>query len=110
MKFFRSGVILLVIAAVVGCSTLVRIETEPSGADVYVNDVKIGKSPVEQEYSNFVGNEYYVRIEKAGYRTIRAKMDKEFKVGAFIGGLFIWPIWLWVWGPSEIQYYDLERE
>ena len=47
---------------------------------------------------------------RKGYRTIRTKMDKDFKVGAFIGGIFIWPIWLWVWGPSEIQYYDLERE
>ena len=110
MKIFKTIVMIAVIVAVVGCSTLVRIETEPANADVYVNDVKIGKSPVEQEYSNFVGNEYYVRIEKDGYRTIRAKLDKEFKVGAFVGGLFIWPIWLWVWGPSEMHYYELERE
>jgi len=110
MKLLRNAALLLTIVAVVGCSTMVRIETEPPGADVYVNDVKIGKSPVEQEYSNFVGNEYYVRIERKGYRTIRTKLDKEFKVGAFVGGLFIWPIWLWVWGPSEMHYYELERE
>ena len=110
MKVFRNIMMIALIVAVVGCSTMVRIETEPSGADVYVNDVKIGKSPVEQEYSNFVGNQYYVRIERKGYRTIRTKLDKEFKVGAFVGGLFIWPIWLWVWGPSEMQYCELERE
>ena len=110
MKVFRNIMMIALIVAVVGCSTMVRIETEPSGADVYVNDVKIGKSPVEQEYSNFVGNEYYVRIERKGYRTIRTKLDKEFKVGALVGGLFIWPIWLWVWGPSEMQYFELERE
>ena len=110
MKLLKNIVLIAAIVAVAGCSTFVRIETEPSGADIYVNDVKIGKSPVEQEYSNFVGNEYYVRIEKKGYRTTRTKLDKEFKVGAFVGGLFIWPIWLWVWGPSEIQYFDLESE
>ena len=110
MKVLKTAVLLAVVVAMIGCSTLVRIETEPKDAAIYIDDVRVGTSPVEEEYSNFVGNQYYIRIEKQGYRTVRTKLQKEIKAGPLIAGLFIWPFLLWCYGPSEVQYYDLERQ
>lgn len=39
-----------------------------------------------------------------------ATIQKEFKAGTFVGGLFIWPLLFWCYGPAPIQNYKLEKQ
>jgi hypothetical protein len=92
----------------VGCSTAVRIVTDPPEAKVYLNQQTVGNTPINTDLTNLVWEDFNIRIEKPGYKTLSGKLQKEFKVGAFIGGLFIWPLLLWCYGPKDYQVFELE--
>ena len=103
--------LLVVLLAVSGCSTLVLIETDPPGAEVVLDGRYLGESPVERKLSNAVWEDYRVEIRMDGYRTTRARLDKEIKPGPAIGGFFFaWPMWLWAYGPEPYQYFRLIEE
>lgn len=89
----------------IGCSTLVNIETNPADATVKVN----GKSGKSQSLSDTSWTEYEVVVEKEGYRTYHGQLRKEIKIGAFIAGLLLgyWP-WIWAYGPASYQYFELQ--
>ena len=108
MKKLLLGALVIVLF---GCSTLVRVESEPSGADVYINEQYIGETPAEKRLSDFVGNDYHIRLELEGHQEIRAKLEKEVKADTLIIGLFLlWVPLLWVYGPEEYHYYKLATE
>jgi PEGA domain len=92
------------------CATLVRIETNVPDAKVKLDGQSIGTTPVEKSLSDGIWENYNIVIEKDGYRTLRTRLNKEFKVGTFIGGLFLWPLLLWVYGPEPIQFFELEKQ
>jgi len=99
-----------VCVAILGCSTLVEIRTVPDGAEVSINRQPVGDTPVKKELTSFIGNNYDVEIEKEGFETIETRMEKEMKVGIFIGGFFIWPLWLWCYGPLDYYYFELDEK
>ena len=103
---------LTVIAVILstGCATLVRIDTDVPDAEVRLNGQPSGSTPVSKSLSDAIWENYDVIIEKAGYRTVRARLNKEFKVGTFIGGLFLWPLLLWTYGPEPYQFFELEKQ
>ena len=88
---------------------MVRITTDPDGAEVFLNNQPIGETPLTTELSDFVANRYNVRIEKAGYDDLNVTLQKEVKVGTVIGALFIWPLWPWIWGPADQQTFRLHE-
>jgi hypothetical protein len=102
--------ILVVAIMLTGCSSTVQILTEPSGADVEINGKSYGKTPVTTSLSNLAFNEYQVRLKKEGYREKYAKLEKEIKAGPLIGGIFLWPLLFWCYGPTEVQTYVLEKQ
>lgn len=111
MKKLRAGLVVLLAVSILGCSTLVHIKTDPEGAKVYVNEQPVGNSPVAKEYSNFVGNQYHVRILKEGYKPIETELQREVKVGNLIAGLIIvWPLLLWCYGPDEYYSFELQED
>jgi hypothetical protein len=111
MKKLRAVVAALLVLSIVGCTTLVNIKTDPDGAKVYVNEEPVGQSPVAKEYSNFVGNQYYIRIVKEGYKPLAVEMRREVKAGNLIVGLFLfWPLLLWCYGPDAYYTYELQEE
>jgi hypothetical protein len=93
-----------------GCATMVRIETEVPDAKVKLNGQLVGSTPVTRSLSDAIWENYDVVIEKDGYKTFRGRLNKEFKVGTFIGGLFVWPLLLWTYGPEPYQTFELEKQ
>ena len=105
MKYMRAIVAVLVAVSVAVCTTLVRIESEPPDAKVYLNRQPSGTTPLSISLSNFIFNEYDISIEKEGFEDLESRLNKEFKVAPFVGGLFVWPLLLWVYGPEDYQAY-----
>jgi hypothetical protein len=93
-----------------GCATMVRIDSNVPGARVTVNDEFIGNAPAQTSLSDFDFNNYDVVISADGYRAYHGQLRKEFKVGAFVGGLFLLFPWLWVYGPSPYQTFEIEKQ
>lgn len=62
----------LVLAGAGGCldRTMV-ITSEPTGATVTVNDVEVGRTPVEASFTYY--GEYDVRVEKEGFEPLRTR-------------------------------------
>ena len=61
----------LVGLALVGCETAQRrivVTSEPSGARVHLNDVDVGVTPVEVDFTYF--GVYDVRLRKSGYEPL----------------------------------------
>jgi hypothetical protein len=107
-RVIAASVVLILIMS--SCATLVRIETDVPDAKVKLDGQTIGTTPVEKSLSDGIWENYDIVIEKDGYRTLRTRLNKEFKVGTFIGGLIIWPLLLWVYGPEPIQFFELEKQ
>ena len=107
------GLLTIVSVFSASCATATRVtfDSGPQGAEVYLDNERIGETPVTVRVSNGVWEDPDVILRKEGYREIRTGIDKEVKVGNLISGLLlIWPAFLWVWGPEAYQYYDLIEE
>jgi len=108
----KKFVTLIVIAAVFlsGCATMVRIDTNVPDAKITINGQPVGTAPVTTSLSDAIWENYTFTIQKDGYKTVRGVLNKEFKVGTFIGGLFLWPLLLWTYGPQPFQTFELEKQ
>jgi hypothetical protein len=89
---------------------MVHINTKPEDAKVRINGQPFGMTPAQKSLSDFAFNQYDVTIEKEGYKPISATLEKEFKVGTFIGGFFLAYIpWFWMYGPKPYHYFELDE-
>ena len=69
-RVFRSVVLPVLLASVVGCvERIVKIETDPPGALVTVNDEEVGVSPVR--FSFLWYGDYELILRKQGYQTLK---------------------------------------
>lgn len=89
------------------CSTAVQLTSDPPGADVDINGMSYGKTPVTVTLSDFDFTDYRLTLSKLGYQDKVVVLEKETKVGPVIGGFFIWPIWLWCYGPMDAYNFQL---
>ena len=66
------------------------IQTEPSGAKVYMNEEYKGVTPLSHSDTKIVGSITSVRFEKEGYETLYTTLtrNESADVGAIIGGIF----------------------
>lgn len=110
---FRMISILLVLVFS-GCSTMMTVQAiDADGrpineATVSVNSKVVGQTPnASTSVSNFVGSTPSIQVQASGYQTNTTKPDKEIKVGSLVGGLFLWPLFLWCYGPKAIQNVTL---
>lgn len=68
---------LLVILSIAGCSKMVAIQSEPAGADVYINNRKIGKTPINTTLDDFAFTDYMITLKKEGIRIIAANCRRK---------------------------------
>lgn len=109
-SFLNAGIALVALIAVTGCSTMVTIQSDPSGAEIILNNQKIGKTPFAVSLSDFAFNSYDVTLKKDGYSDFHGRIAKEAKAGAIIGGLFSWIPFLWCYGPQPYQTFYLSEK
>jgi len=77
MKIRIGWVILLLVIIVTGCASkrgIIELHTRPFGADVYVDDVRQGASPLEFEYD--FTKSATLKIEKHGYAHMIEALDE----------------------------------
>lgn len=107
LKSILASVIMI---SMIGCSTLVTIDSEPRGADLYINNKKVGQTPYSAKLDDLVSKEYHVILKKEGYKDCHGVLEKEIKIGALIGGVLILVPFLWCYGPAPFHNYILQED
>lgn len=110
--FFSFKTIFAMIIAIVilsGCASSTMINSIPSGAKVFINGEPVGRTPYLHVDTRVSGMLLNVDIIKEGYEPIYTTIRRceEFNVGNFIGGFFIWPIWLWTMDYQPTHTFEL---
>lgn len=66
-----------------GCAHVTSIRTEPDGATVFVNGVRLGPAPVEWETRSGLPGEAFAKAEKDGFVPARdVKIEKSYRADA----------------------------
>ena len=66
---------------------MITIQTEPSGAELFLNGNPIGESPATVRVQDgLLSPQYTVRVELDGYRTARHYLDQHWKPGVACAG------------------------
>jgi hypothetical protein len=96
--FVSLALVVCIIASSPGCATIatgggedqaVRFSSTPKGADVFVNDERVGKTPMTMRLPR--KDDHHVRIEKVGYqpyeKDLRSGMNAWMFGNILLGGL-----------------------
>ncbi|MGB3777380.1 MAG: PEGA domain-containing protein [Tunicatimonas sp.] len=91
------------------CSSATMIQSNPSGAKLYVDEQPVGVTPYRHRDTKIVGSTTYVRLEKEGYETLNTAFsrDEEADVGAIIGGIFLLFPFLWTMKYKPSHTYEM---
>jgi hypothetical protein len=106
MKQFVTAVAL---ATLMGCASTTIINSEPSGAAVYLNGEKLGVTPYTYTDTKIVDSTNVVILKKEGYQDFTAvfSRNEEANVGALIGGVFVWVPFLWAMNYKPSHSYEM---
>jgi len=93
------------------CSSKTLIQSNPTGAKVYLNGEAVGTTPYSHEDTKIVGSTTTVKLEKDGYEPFSAAFARNEKadVGAIIGGVFVLFPFLWTMKYKPERTYDLVK-
>lgn len=91
------------------CSSTTLIQTNPSGAKVYMNEEYKGVTPLSYSDTKIVGSATSVRLELEGYESLNTILsrDEAADVGAIIGGVFFLFPFLWTMKYNPLHTYEL---
>ncbi|MDD4776846.1 MAG: PEGA domain-containing protein [Fermentimonas sp.] len=91
------------------CSSSTLIQSNPSGAKVYMNEEYMGVTPLSYSDTKIVGSTTSMRIEKEGFEPLYTYLtrNEEVDVGAIIGGIFVWVPFLWTMKYKPVHNYEL---
>ena len=90
-RYVSMTMLLTVALAAPGCAERAMIRTCPPGADVTINDQRLGASPVEYEVARADWPEngiFHYRIERPGYEPAEGEFDQSMCTGRIMGGAF----------------------
>lgn len=81
-----------------GCATIfkgssadVRVNSAPSGADIYINQIDRGTTP--QTLSLKRDRNYVLEFRKEGYQDVRVEVNKKFDLATtVVGNIFSWAL------------------
>ena len=92
------------------CSSTTLIQSEPSGAKVYMNGEYKGVTPFSYSDTKIVGSVTDIRLEKEGYETLHTLLSRNESadVGAIIGGVFFLFPFLWTMKYNPTHLYELK--
>lgn len=104
IALFLAGTILLA-----SCSSKTLIQSNPSGAKVYLNGESVGTTPYTHEDTKIVGSTTTVKLEKEGYEPFNTTFSRneQADVGAIIGGILVLVPFLWTMKYKPERTYEL---
>ena len=109
--FIKSvSVVLAAVVLFASCSSATLIESNPSGAKVYMNGEYKGVTPYSYSDTKIVGSTTDVRLEKDGYETLNTTLSRNERadVGAIVGGIFFLFPFLWTMKYNPVHTYELK--
>jgi hypothetical protein len=91
------------------CASTTLIQSVPSGAKVYIDGETVGTTPHPHTDKKIIFSNTSIVLEKEGYEPFATYITRseEPNLGAIIGGIFIWPIWLWALDYKAMRTYEL---
>jgi len=102
---------LVVVASILfsGCVSSTLIQSSPPGAKVYIDGEPMGVTPYWHADSKITGSITNVDLVKEGYEPLYSSFIKaeQVNVGAVIGGLIVWPFFLWMMDYNPEHNYEL---
>jgi hypothetical protein len=108
MKF--SICLLLLIFSLVGCASKTLIQSRPDGAEVYIDNVKQGITPLHYSDTAIAGSTKSLTLKKEGYRDFTTVIRKsEFQAGPCLGGVFVLVPFLWILGYPDQHEFEMEK-
>lgn len=109
ITFKIASVVLAMAVLFASCSSATLIESNPSGAKVYMNGEYKGVTPYSYSDTKIVGSSTDVRLEKEGYETLNTVLSRNERadVGAIIGGIFFLFPFLWTMKYNPVHTYEL---
>ncbi len=111
-KFNTLPLLLALMLLVSSCASTTLIQSQPSGARLYLNGEYVGKTPYTHRDTKIVGTCTTVRIEEEGYEMFHGNFcrNEEADVGAIIGGVFFLFPFLWTMKYKPDRTYELRSE
>ena len=91
------------------CASTTTIISNPSGADVYLDDEYAGTTPCTMRDAKIVGSCTSVRLEMKGYEGLSTAIcrNEEADIGPIIGGCFVLVPFLWTMKYKPQHVYKL---
>lgn len=94
-KLILTGILCLLIS---GCATIfkggsadIKVNSSPSGAEIYLNDINRGSTP--QTLSLKRNKDYVLTFKREGYEDTKLEVTKKFDVGTtVVGNIFSWSL------------------
>ena len=107
--FLSTSIMIAVVVFLSGCASSTMIKSIPSGAKVYINGEPVGVTPYLYTDTKVIFSPVNVDIIKEGYKPVYETFhrDEEFNAGTFIGGIFVWPLWLWTLDYKSTHTFEL---
>lgn len=104
-----SAILAAVMIFLSGCASSTLITSDPSGAKLFIDGRHVGATPFIYSDTKIVGSKTTVRLEKEGYEPLNTFFTRteEVDVGAVVGGIFVWPVFLWTMKYYPDHYYEL---
>ena len=100
----------LLIFFLMGCASKTIIKSRPSGAEVYIDNVRKGTTPLYYSDTAIAGTTKSVKLEKEGYKTFQGIIRKsEFQAGPCIGGVLVLFPFIWILGYPDEHEFELEK-
>jgi hypothetical protein len=109
-NWFKLLILFIVVNLIaVACSSGTVIRSRPEGAEVYIDNVRQGVTPVRYSDTAAAGSTKQLVLKKEGYRDFCTVIRKsEFDVGPCIGGVLVLFPFVWVLGYPDTHEFELE--
>ncbi|MFO7723596.1 MAG: PEGA domain-containing protein [Bacteroidales bacterium] len=108
--FFRAVAAMLAISILItSCASTTMIQSDPSGAKIYLDGEPMGKTPYTHTDTKITGTPTQIKLVKEGYEDFHTVMirNEEVDVGAIVGGVFFLVPFLWVMKYKPMRTYEL---
>ncbi|MBN1386850.1 MAG: PEGA domain-containing protein [Bacteroidales bacterium] len=94
------------------CASTTIIQSEPSGAKLYLNGEHVGETPYTHIDTKIIGSTNTVRLTMEGYDDFIGSFsrDEEVDIGAVIGGIFFLFPFLWTMKYKPFHTYELQKK
>lgn len=108
LKLIASFMALVIL--ITSCSSTTLIQSDPTGAKLYVDGEYVGRTPYPHADTKITGSPTQIRIEKEGYEDFHAVIirSEEFDPVAIVTGIFFWVPLLWIMKYKPMRTYELK--